>query len=107
MSAREFTVVLFYAVPGTGADSDLLMELRSGQTQREYWFRFVSAQGYGSVSLLPVEPPGPTVDTDGIQPLPIDHLLRPLLGIHVIGDDLTAWPQLPHRCIGAPGRPAR
>ena len=102
MSSRDFTVELLYAGPGTGADSDLLIKLRSGRTHREYWFRFVSAQGYGGVSLLPVEPPGPTVETDGIQPLPFDDVLSPLLGIHVIGDDLTVWQQPPRRGIGAP-----
>lgn len=43
-----------------GGASDLYLRLTT--SQRDYWFTFSMAQGYGGISVLPVSVPGPGVD---------------------------------------------
>lgn len=101
-SEHDFTAELRYVGPGTGAESDLVLKLHSGRTQRDYWFRFTAAQGFGGMSLLPVEAPGPTIAEDGVRTLDVEDDVLPLLGVHPVGDDLAVWSDPPRRGGPAP-----
>ncbi len=99
---QDFRGELRHAGPGAGADSDLLLVLRSGASGRAYWFRFAQAQGFGSISLLPVEEPGARVAEDGIQDLTFDDALLPQLGFHAVGAALEVSADPPRSGQAAP-----
>ncbi|RVT95732.1 hypothetical protein EOD42_16195 [Rhodovarius crocodyli] len=97
--AGDIEADLLRAGPGTPAESDLLLRLRLPNAER--WFRFAQAQGYGTITILPVEPPGPATAEDGIQDMPIEADLVAQLHLLPIAADLTILTEAPHS-----GRPA-
>ena len=96
-----FTADLVGGWPGTGAASDLLLRVTSAATGRDYWFGFAAAQGYGGLTLLPVEAPGPQTREDGVQTLDIGDDLLPLLRVWPLTGELAVLETPPHS-----GRPA-
>lgn len=88
--------------PGAGAASDLLLRLGVPATGQAFWFSFAVAQGYGSQSLIPVEPPGPTTREDGVTALEVEEELRPLLGVHAFDAELAILSDPPRSGRSAP-----
>ncbi|WP_270938866.1 hypothetical protein, partial [Falsiroseomonas oryzae] len=98
---EDLTAELRGGWPGTGAASDLLLRLRVTASGSEYWFRFGAAQGYGGLSISPVEPPGSRAPEDGVQVLDIEADLQPLLRLYPMQADLAVVSMPPQA-----GRPA-
>ena len=97
--AAHIVADLLRAGPGTPAESDLLLRLR--MPDGEFWFRFAQALGYGTIAILPVEPPGPATAEDGIRDIPVEADLVAQLHLLPVAADLSILAQPPHS-----GRPA-
>jgi uncharacterized protein len=100
----EFTAELRGGFPGTGAASDLALRVASAATGREYWFVFAAAQGYGSLSLLPVQPPGPKVAEDGLEPYEEKDDTGEVIGFHPVTAAMEVLPDPPRAGVPAPQR---
>ncbi len=98
--AAHIQAELLRAGPGTPAESDLLLRLRL--PGRELWFRFVQSVGYGTLAILPVEPPGPATAEDGIQDIPVEADLVAQLQVLPLSADLRILSEAPHSGRQAP-----
>lgn len=97
----DFTAELRGGLPGTGAASDLVLRVHSRATDRAWWFVFAAAQGYGGLSMLPVEPPGPRTAEDGMIAAEVEDDVVQRLGFFPLDEALVVRDLPPQS-----GRPA-
>lgn len=98
----DFVAELRGGLPGAGAASDLVLQLRSLTSERSWWFVFAAAQGYGGLSILPVEPPGPQTAEDGLIAAEVDEDVIPRLGFFALNERLAVQGMPPRSGTTAP-----
>jgi hypothetical protein len=98
----DFTAELHGGLPGTPAASNLALSVRSGRSGHAWWFVFAAAQGYGGLSILPVEPPGPGTAEDGLTQIDIEPDLVGRLGFHALSERLEVAANAPQAGLPAP-----
>lgn len=102
----DFTAELRREGPPPGAESDLVLRLRSAASARSYWFRFAQSQGYGSQSVVPIAAPTavpPSVlAEDGHRDLDMADEAQGLLAFHGVRADLSILETPPRSGMPAP-----
>ena len=98
----DFTAELHGGLPGTGAASDLVLRVHSLATDRAWWFVFAAAQGYGGLSILPVEPPGPRTAEDGLTSAEVEDDVIQRLGFFALDERLSVRNMPPRSGQAAP-----
>jgi hypothetical protein len=94
----EFTAELRREGPPPGAESDLVLRLRSAASSRDYWFRFTQSQGYGTQYVLPIAPP----TAEGTRDLEVEDDAMPLMAFHGVRADLSLLESPPRSGMPAP-----
>ncbi|NGM20454.1 hypothetical protein G3576_10550 [Roseomonas stagni] len=98
----DFTAELRREGPPPGAESDLVLRLRSAASSRDYWFRFTQSQGYGTQYVLPIAAPSASTAEDGHSDLEVENDALGLMAFHGVQADLSILETPPRSGMPAP-----